>query len=92
MDECKPLASDWTAVGSLLGNRIMRDDRSSGFHRLCDAVPSMQGQGLTLVHFSAQPLPFWSVCRSVQFVTSYVRYIYSTEGAQHVSHDVLTLS
>jgi hypothetical protein len=28
-------------------------------------------QGLTLVHFSAQPKPFWSVCRLVSICDEY---------------------
>jgi len=69
---------------------------SHGQGGICSRAHCMTArQGLPLVHFSAQPMPFWSVSR---YVTSYVSsYDPSTllpaaETTQLIQHKVLTLS
>ena len=49
------------------------------------------GQGLTLVHYSAQPMPFWSVRRFVSSLWRVMTHL-STEGTQRNPQKVLTLS
>ena len=51
MDECKPLIAG-----------IVLDSPFSSLNKLIMELVDQftEGQGLTLVHFSAQPKPFWS--------------------------------
>jgi len=49
------------------------------------------GQGLTLAHFPAQPMPFWSVSRFVSSLSRVMTHP-STEGTKRIPQKVLTLS
>ena len=54
MDECKPLPMRHSTSCPM----VMRDGMACGFTMMSGTMPSHQG--LTLVHFSAQPKPSWS--------------------------------
>jgi hypothetical protein len=64
---------------------------TSPFRNASFAGSSTVGQGLTLVHFSAQPQPFWSVSRLVSSLRRVMTHI-STEGNQRIVQKVLRLS
>jgi hypothetical protein len=53
VNECKPLLMGCQRWDGATATRFLREQEAA------------EGQGLTLVHFSAQPQPFWSMSRFV---------------------------
>jgi hypothetical protein len=72
----------WVEDGS---HKVMRAKESMLFSMAAVDAPLAVRQGLTLAHFSAQPMPFWTVSRFVSCLSRVVTRP-STEGSQRVPH------